>query len=155
LEAVTTKAINAKDLEEQLATLKNSSVSDKQNALDNLKSELQDKHMEEIRNLGSSHEESLSNLRLTHETEMSELNSVHDDQIALSGLKIRELLQEMKTGFEKDKQDAVNEAVANATSGRAIEVLELERRLKSESMELSEVKAELKALKSGLKRSEG
>ena len=146
------EAAEAKALEEQLRKLKSSSVSDRQNALNNLRSELKDKYKEESKNLTLSHEAELLNLRLTHESEMSKLKSEHDEQVTLlSGLKLRGELREIKAGFEKDKQNAVIEAVAMATAQRAMEVIELKQQLKSTSMELKEVKTELEVVKNRFK----
>jgi hypothetical protein len=148
LEAVTAEAVEVKALEERLRLLKSSSVLDKQSELDNLRSELQDKYEEEIKNFESSHEAELLNLRLTHESEMSKLKSEHDKHVALfSPLGFCDDLRETKAAFEVDKQNAVNEAIAQ----RAMEVMKLKQQLKSTSMELAEVKDELEAMKNRLK----
>ena len=137
----------------ELEQLNTSSHLDKQNALQNLSLELQHKHQEEIETLRSSHEAELLKLRLAHETEMSKLKSAHDEQVAvLSGSKLREEIREIKAGFEKDKRNVVNQAIAVATAQRAMEVMELKQRLESRSIELAVVKAELEVTKKGLKQ---
>ena len=145
MKIATTEAAKVKVLEEQLENLKSSSALEKQSALDNLTSEIQDKSKKEIESLRSSHEAELLNFGSIHEAEMSKLKSAHEEQIArLSGFKLREELREIKAGFERDKEDAVDQAVAAATSRIAKEAMELQQQLESVSSELTMVKAELK-----------
>jgi len=92
-------------------------------------------------------------LRSTHEVEICKLMLTHKEQIAgLSGIKLRDEIQEIKEGFEKDKQSAVNQAVAVVTARIANEVMELEQRLESTSMKSTEVKAELEMMTKRLKQ---
>lgn len=155
LEKAKTEAAKVKGLEEQLEKLNRSSVLDKQKAIDKLTSELQDKYKGEIDTLRSSHETELLNLRSVHQEEVSKLNSAHDKEIAgHSGLKLRDEIREIKAGFERDKENAVNQAVAAATAWIRKEIVELEQQLKSTLIELTAVKAELELTTKRLKQFE-
>jgi hypothetical protein len=147
LKSAETEVIKVKDLEGQLEKLKSSSASDKQSALDNLKSELQNEHQEEAKTWRSTHESELLKLRSDHDTEMSKLKSTYDEQVAvLSRFQLREELRRIKAGFEEDKQTAMSQAVEAATAQRESEMVRLRQHLESTLMELTEAKNELEML---------
>lgn len=147
MKATETEAIKVKDLEQQLEKLKSSSALDKQGALDNLKSELQNEFQEEVKTLRSTHESELLKLRSDYDTEMSKLKATYDEQVAvLSRFQLREELRRIKAGFEEDKQTAMNRAVEAATAHRESEMVRLKQHLESTLMELAEAKNELEML---------
>lgn len=147
MKSAETEVIKVKDLGEQLEKFKRSSALDKHNALDDLKSELQNKYQEEAKTLRSIHEAELLKVRSDHDAEMSKLKSTHDEEVTvLSRFQLREELRRIKAGFEEDKQTAMNQAVEAATARREMEMVRLKQHLESTLMELASAKSELETM---------
>jgi hypothetical protein len=120
------KSAKVTTLQTELDELKGSSASDMKNALDNLKTDLEAKHQEEMDNLIQTYESEISVLRKSHETQLSELKAALEAERAkLEDLSIYDELRMIKSEFEKSKReherdldkriyDAANEAAAAA-----------------------------------------
>jgi hypothetical protein len=97
------KVDRAGDLGRQLEELKRSSIAEKQNALRKLESELQDQHQNELIRVGTA-----------HETEISTLNSAHEAEVVRANgrsSRVEEVFRSMKQDYEREKQEAVDQAV--------------------------------------------
>jgi hypothetical protein len=97
------KVDRAGDLGRQLEELKRSSIAEKQNALRKLESELQDQHQNELIRVGTA-----------HETEISTLNSAHEAEVVRANgrsSRVEEVFRSMKQDCEREKQEAVDQAV--------------------------------------------
>ena len=104
-----------RQLENRLKEVTQSSNLDKQNALDRLHQELQDTFQKDRIALSLSHEKELNDLRTNHLEELDKLKGSYESQIhGLSQFKLREELRLIKSGFEKDKQDAINRVIEAA-----------------------------------------
>lgn len=112
-----------REVENRLKEVTESSNLDKQNALDQLRQELQETFQKDRIAMSSSHEKKLDDLRTNHLEELNKLKSSYDAHIqGLSQFNLREELRLIKSGFEKDKQDAINQ-VNDAVAAHRNEML--------------------------------
>jgi hypothetical protein len=144
LESELSEAANEiKHREDQLNERKCASTLDQQRALDALRLVLRKKYEQEISVLKSSHASELVKLRTTHDEDISKLRKEHEEQLrSLSCEEIRNL----KSSFDKDKQVAVNQAVAAETERNKATTIRMEEQVKSMQAELEVAKRKLEGL---------
>ena len=107
-------------LQTELDNLKVSGAADIKNALDNLKTDLETKHQEEMDNLMRTYESEMSALKESHGTQLSELTATHEAERArLEDLSIFDELRMIKSDFDKDLEKRINDAANEAAAAAA------------------------------------